>query len=269
MQIQYWGVRGSVAVPGPTTVRYGGNTSCVAVEFQDSVLVIDAGTGIVPLGRHLRQLDRRIFILFSHLHLDHISGFPLFAPLYDAGSAVTLIGFENDGVDWFPTEMFDGVHFPADVRALPASIAKAPSSLTSTVIGPECEVAFLRVNHPGGANAVRIRTDTGTFVHVPDNELVPESRSWVDLVSFCAGAEVFSHDAQYTEEEYGSKEGWGHSSWERVCRFAKEAAVGHVVLCHHDPDRSDDELDDIQRHAARVMNGMRCTVAREGLRLEI
>lgn len=269
MQIQYWGVRGTVAVPGPTTTRYGGNTSCVAVEFRDSVLIIDAGTGIIPLGKHLANSDKRIFLLFSHLHLDHIRGFPLFAPLYQAESAVTLIGFERNGVDWFPTDMFDGVHFPTDVRDLPASIAKAPSSLTSSVIGADAEVTFLPINHPGGANAIRIRSDDGTFVHVPDNELLPGTRSYIDLVSFCKDAELLSHDAQYTEEEYAGKAGWGHSSWERVCQLAKEASVGHVVLFHHDPDRDDDALDDIQRRAVRTMGAVPCTVAREGLRVLI
>src|SRR5690606_16419472 len=120
----------------------------------------------------------------------------------------------------FPTEMFDGIHFPADLQGLPASIAKAPSSLASSIIGPECEVSFLPVNHPGGANAIKIITERGTFVHVPDNELIPESHSWLDLAAFCRGVEVLSHDAQYTEQEYASKVGWGHSSWERVCQIA-------------------------------------------------
>lgn len=269
MTIRYWGVRGTVAVPGFQTVRYGGNTSCVTVEWGDNVLVIDAGTGAIPLGRQLLGTKKRTFMLFSHLHLDHIRGFPLFAPLYNADSSLTLIGFERDGVDWFPTDMLDGKHFPTNVRNIPASIAKTPSSLMSSVLGVDAELTLLPINHPGGANAVRVRGGGRSFVHVADNELVPHTQSWHDVVEFSQNADVLSHDAQYTESEYVGKTGWGHSTWQRVCDVGREASVGQVVLFHHDPERSDDALDEIQEEAAEYSAPIPCSVAYEGLQLKL
>ena len=269
MLIQYWGVRGSVAVPGPQTTRFGGNTSCVTVDFGDSILVLDTGTGVIPLGKYLLGSSKRVFIVYSHLHLDHIRGFPLFAPLYDAKCAVTLVGYDLVGREWFPTDMLDGIHFPANYLNIPCSIAKTPSSLLQGVMGDGVDISVCRVHHPGGANGFKIRSGGKTFVHVPDNELIPGSDSYRALVEFARGADVLSHDAQYDEAEYTEKAGWGHSSWQRACGLALEASVRRLVLFHHDPDHEDEVLDELQQQSQRMMDPVECTVAYEGLRISL
>lgn len=269
MVIQYWGVRGSVAVPGPQTYRYGGNTSCVTVDFGDSILVIDTGTGVIPLGKYLLGSTKRVFIVYSHLHLDHIRGFPMFAPLYDKGCAVTLVGFESGTREWFPTDMLDGVHFPAHFLNIPCSIAKAPSALLGTVMGDEIRLSHHPVHHPGGAFAIRVDAFGKSFVHVADNELIPGHKSYESLLQFARGADVLSHDGQYDESQYPEKTGWGHSTWQRACGLALEASVGRLVLFHHDPDNEDVVLDEVQEQAAQMMHPVPCTVSYEGLRINL
>lgn len=269
MLIQYWGVRGSVAVPGPATVRYGGNTSCVSVDVGDTVLVIDTGTGAIPLGKYLLGSSKRVVMVFSHLHLDHIRGFPMFAPLYDKACAVTLVGYELGDREWFPTDMLDGVHFPRHFLNIPCSIAKTPSSLLAGVLGEQYTVSRLPVSHPGGAFALKVEGEEGTFVHAPDSELVPGTRLYAELLAFSRDAAVLSHDGQYDESEYKEKAGWGHSSWQRACGLALEASVGQLVLVHHDPDRDDNALDEFQVQSAQMMDPVECTVAYEGLRIDL
>ncbi len=269
MVVQYWGVRGSVAVPGPETVRYGGNTACVSVDLGELILILDMGTGAIPLGKYLLGSHKRIVAAFSHLHLDHIRGFPMFAPLYDEECAITLIGYDTGANDWFPTDMLDGVHFPANYLNIPCSIAKTPSSLLPGALGEHGRLSVLPVNHPGGALAFKVESGSQVLVHVPDNELVPGTASYRSLVEFARGADLLSHDAQYAESEYREKAGWGHSSWQRACGLALEASVNRLTLFHHDPDHDDEALDDIQRLSTQMFSPQTCVVAYEGLRIDL
>lgn len=250
-------------------MRYGGNTACVSVDLGDTILILDMGTGAIPLGKYLLGSRKRIVAAFSHLHLDHIRGFPMFAPLYDADCAITLIGYDAGTADWFPTDMLDGVHFPANYLNIPCSIAKTPSSLLSGALGDDARLSVLPVSHPGGALAFKVETATHMLVHVPDNELVPGTVSYRSLVEFARGADVLSHDAQYAESEYREKAGWGHSSWQRACGLALEASAKRLVLFHHDPDHDDAALDEIQRLSTQMLSPLPCTVAYEGLRFDL
>jgi phosphoribosyl 1,2-cyclic phosphodiesterase len=274
MKVRFWGVRGSIPTPGPTTVRYGGNTSCVSIEFAGNhVLVLDAGTGIRLLGDELAQGDAEISMALTHAHWDHIQGFPFFAPLFQPGRTV-LFAPHMRARQLFETlvQQMDGARFPVAQDQLPSILRFLPEAGFKTRIREIAEVTRLKVNHPGNADGVRIHCNGHTVVYIPDNELDPPDKPitrFEDIVAFCKHADVLIHDAQYLEEEMSEKRGWGHSAVERVCDLAAEAEVAHLVLFHHDPGRTDDQLDAIHDKArtrlAHLGSPARCSAAYEGL----
>ena len=278
MNVRFWGVRGSIPSPGPTTMRYGGNTSCVSIEFADNhVLVLDAGTGIRLLGDAVAQGDAEISMALTHAHWDHIHGFPFFAPLYQEGRSILFASHERaQALFKVLIQQMDGARFPVTQDQLPCILRFLPEAGFNTRIEKTAEVTRLKVNHPGEADGIRVRCDGHTVVYIPDNELDPPDKptvSFKELASFCRYADVLIHDAQYLEEDMPEKSGWGHSTVERVCDLAAEAEVAHLVLFHHDPNRTDDELDAIQNLArnrlAQLGSPARCTVAYEGLMLKV
>jgi phosphoribosyl 1,2-cyclic phosphodiesterase len=274
MIVRYWGVRGSMAVPGPTTVRYGGNTPCVTVEADGSTIVIDAGSGIRLLGEKMGGKDGRIFVLVSHPHYDHVMGFPFFAPLFDTDRCVNVIDCDRDGTPWSLLELFDGVHVPVQPAHLPAACRRSSEEGDALLRDAGFEIVRVPLNHPGGSWGYRVSRGGRSFVHLTDNELDPPAgrRSTPEeIVDFCRGADVLSHDAQYVPSDMPVKRGWGHSTVPQVCDLARAAGVGHLVLFHHDPGRSDDAIDAIEADAkARLADaGIPCTAAYEGLAIEL
>lgn len=276
MTITYHGVRGSVPAPGPQTKRVGGNTSCVSVENGDQVLVLDAGTGIRPLGDKLVGDDREIYVLFTHLHDDHIQGFPFFAPLYEPDRTLHLLHYHPPGRDesWSPLALFDGIHFPLQPDEIPADCHLVKRNGLAFLRRRGFDIERLPVNHPGGGYGYRLHDDGGTYVHVPDNELHPPNeatRSFEEMVTFCDGADLLCHDAQYRNDDMPAKWGWGHSRVSQACELAARAEIGGLVLFHHDPIRTDNEIDGMQARArTRLENtGVACAAAYEELSLEI
>lgn len=270
MTITFWGVRGSTPTTGTHTCRYGGNTSCVSVETPEGIVVLDAGTGIRALGRHLADRDRPVYVLLSHLHLDHVQGFPYFAPLYEDGGAIHVVEYRRNGTAWSPLQLLDGRFFPVRAEELPVSVQALPDAGAATQVLAGLDVDRMAVNHPGGAYGYRLRDGRRSVVYVPDNELSTDGLDDA-LAAFCRGADVLVHDAQYAEDEIGAKFGWGHSTPDRACDLAVQAGVRHLVLFHHDPDRSDAELDQMQTRArARLApHGITCAAAYEGLSLQL
>jgi len=272
MQITCWGVRGSIPAPDPKNDRYGGNTSCVTVEAEDRILIIDAGTGIRSLGRKLLGTEKRIYIVLTHVHSDHVEGFPFFKPLFEEERTIHLIDHCYGDTTWSLLERFDGFHFPLEPSHIPSTIHRIEEDGIDYLNDQGFDLARRPVNHPGGAYGYRISLNGRTVVHIPDNEINPPSSAvapFEELVSFCAGADVLVHDAQYLREDVPEKSGWGHSILRDVCRLAREAEVGHLVLFHHDPERSDEALDSMQEKAQERLssNGIDCTAAYEGLTL--
>jgi len=261
-------------VPGRDTVRVGGNTACVSVEANGTVLVLDAGTGIKGLGDALAGGSERIILLLSHAHWDHIMGMPFFAPLYERGRPIDVIDFEADGISFSPLEAVDGVHFPLRREQLPCQLRTAPGDGMAFLSEHGFEARRLLLNHPGGAYGYRIEVGGRSVVYMTDNEIDPpdgSATSFDELVDFCRGADVLCHDAQYVGGEYNDRWGWGHSAMPRVCDLAIAAEVAHLVLFHHDPDRSDAQVAEMESEARAALGPqlIQCTAAYEGLSLEV
>jgi phosphoribosyl 1,2-cyclic phosphodiesterase len=277
LTLRFWGTRGSIPTPGASTVRYGGNTPCVEVRTAEGWLIIlDAGTGIRELGRSLLErgggspVEGDIFL--THAHWDHIQGIPFFAPLFRKGNHFTIWGSRSlqTSIDRVVRDQMSPVVFPVSFEELQARIDFQELSEERRT-GNGYEVAAFAVRHPGGALGYRFATGNGTagaLVYVSDNELSAAARyvdppNWRErFVEFAAGASVLVHDAMYTREEYGAFVGWGHSTSEDVVELALEAGVDRLVLFHHRPERTDDQVD-------RCIESCRAMVAQRGGRLEV
>ena len=272
MQMTCWGVRGSIPAPAPETQRYGGNTSCVAVETDDRILIVDAGTGIRPLGRELRGTDKTIYVALTHVHSDHVEGFPFFEPLYEEDRPIHLVDHVLGDTRWSLLERLDGFHFPLEPEALPADVRRVEADAVPYLNERGFSLSRRPVNHPGGAYGYRFALADRTVVLIPDNEIEPPDGGVAPfdaLVDFCAGADVLVHDAQYRADDVPEKAGWGHSTLPDACRLARAAGVDRLVLFHHDPARSDEALDAMEAEATDRLSPheIECTAAYEGLTL--
>lgn len=270
IEVTYWGVRGTIATPGIDTIRYGGNTACVSVEAEDAIVVLDSGTGARNLGEEVLGRGKRIVLAFSHRHFDHISGFPYFAPLFDPDQEVVIVGIDRVGAPvWYPTELLDGAFFPMLSRDMPCRLRLEDPRGFDWWSETGLNIERFPVNHPGGASGFRIGIGDSAFVHVPDNELGEDEQIDRDLENWCRGATILSHDAQFLLEDLPEKSGWGHSTMQQTCELAARAGVTELVLFHHDPARTDDELDRLNELLSASYPGLVCTTAYEGLTLTL
>lgn len=268
LSIEFWGVRGSIPSPGFATARTGGNTSCVSVRCGASLLILDGGTGLRQLGDSLEQSPAaHLTILLSHLHWDHIQGLPFFVPLYSPNRQVEILGPSGSpqGVRKVLAQQMNSPVFPVEFDRLPALLGIREMVADTALPLGGAEVRAVKVNHPGGAFAYRIDYEGSSVVYATD----VEAGAAVDpsLLALAKGADVLIHDAQYTPEELPRRVGWGHSTYDAATQLACAADVGSLVLFHHDPRRTDEEVDAIELRAQCSFEGTRA--AREGLRLEL
>jgi phosphoribosyl 1,2-cyclic phosphodiesterase len=277
--ISFYGVRGSIPSPGPITVKYGGNTSCVFVELANgSNLILDSGTGIRALGKRLARTRETINILLSHSHWDHVQGYPFFEPIYQPERQIRVFT-STQGEHGQICSLFnqiDGANFPVSAEQLP-SRSECITADPAVVLGEEgIFVRRVHINHPGGGYAYRLEEDGCSCAYITDNELDPPGNvttRYDQWVEFCRGVDVLIHDAQYLETDMPHKHGWGHSLVSQVRQLAVDAEVGSLVMFHHDPDRSDAEIDFIQQENDIFFRGHRAPAlsvcAAEGMRIQL
>jgi len=273
MRIKFWGVRGSIAAPGPDTAEVGGNTSCVEVRCGATRLVLDAGTGVRKLGEALMAegpLDATL--LLSHLHWDHIQGLPFFVPAYLPSTKLQIVGAANGVMslrDALAHQMTAPV-FPVRLDELGAQLTlREVRSGDALQIG-EARIRVARLNHPGGVHAFRVEHEGRSVVYATDTE----HYACVDpaLRALAEGADVLIYDSQYTPEEYRgdagrSRVGWGHSTYVAGAELARAAGVGRYVLFHHDPQRTDAGVLDVERRARELFAPS--VAAREGMEIRL
>lgn len=276
MRVTFYGVRGSVPAPGPTTVRYGGNTSCVSAELADGTrLILDAGTGIRTLGNELLAGSRSVtaHLLLSHTHWDHILGFPFFAPLWRPETQLSIYPLASDAQERFQRTIFDDIHFPVSASDIPAQVDFVRPAEEVWRIG-SATVRRIALNHPGVAQGFRVDDEGGaSLAYLTDNELVGERSSelYERLARFSDGVDLLIHDSQYLARDMPLKRGWGHSVVDDVLNLGALAEPKQLALFHHDPDRTDDALDEVGQRASRWLaehtRATEAVVAHEGLSL--
>jgi phosphoribosyl 1,2-cyclic phosphodiesterase len=251
MKVTLWGTRGSLATPGPETVRFGGNTSCVSVEGSDgTLLVLDGGTGIRKLGISLSQDLKRVCILLTHLHMDHVQGLPFFAPLRRKGVEVHIWGPASTTLSLRSRLLryLSPPLFPISAREILSDLHFHELPTGKIEIGDLLVTAQL-ILHPNPTMGYRIQDNNNALTYLPDHEpslgvrKFPISAEWTSGYALAEGADLLIHDAQYTAIEYKSRIGFGHSSIIHAVRFAELTGVGQFVPFHHDPAHGDDMLD--------------------------
>lgn len=271
--VTFWGVRGSIATPGPDTALVGGNTSCVEIRCGHRRIVLDTGTGMRLLGQQLHREAKsgrgaltELSVFYSHLHWDHMQGLPFFAPLYSPTSTLRLFG-PKDVERALQTQMGEP-GFPVRLTDVPARLAFRELCEGMVVeLADDLIVTCARLNHPGGVLAYRVQYQDHAIVYATDTEhySVPDPK----LVRLAAGADLLIYDAQYDDAEYSGevggipRTGWGHSTFREGIRVADAAGVGQLALFHHDPSHSDEQIANMEAVAQRLRPGT--WAAREGM----
>jgi len=280
MNVTLWGTRGSLATPGAETARYGGNTSCVGVIGNDgTVLVLDAGTGIRGLGKTIDPSVRRVDILLTHLHMDHIQGLGFFAPLFRPDLEVRIWGPVSSHISLRERLMryLSPPLFPVSLRELPCMISLHDVPCGEVEIG-EFRMTSALVCHPGPTAGYRITDGRGSVLtYLPDHEPALGALAfptlplaWTSGGALAANADLLIHDSQYSAAEYPSHVGWGHSSFKDALAFAALSDVKHFVPFHHDPGHTDIDIDRMMKEAlAEATPACRVTTALEGATFRI
>jgi phosphoribosyl 1,2-cyclic phosphodiesterase len=275
MNITLRGVRGSIPTTSPDTKEYGGNTSCVEVEEEGWLLVLDAGSGMRNVNMNAYLQTGRVDILLTHLHIDHIQGLGFFRPLFNPAIEVHIWGpaSATQSLRNRLGRYFSPPLFPVYYRDLTCKLSLHEIDNSSFTIGP-FSVQSCYIAHPGPTVGFRIRDRHGVLAYMPDHEpalgrkeMVTDLR-WLSGSDLANGADILLHDAQYTSEEYPDRVGWGHSAMEDTLKYAALTGVKHLLLTHHDPMHSDALLNELYRHLkATASYPFSYELAVEGLKL--
>jgi phosphoribosyl 1,2-cyclic phosphodiesterase len=277
MKVRLWGTRGSLASPGAETARYGGNTACVEVLGpRGTVLILDAGTGIRRLAAELSPTVRRLDILLTHLHMDHIQGLGFFPPLHDPEMEIHIWGPASTTLSLGERlrRYLSPPLFPVRLRDLRCRLVLHEVPSGEVRVG-ELTVNSALVCHPGPTVGYRIGSAEAVLAYLPDHEpslgarKFPAEPRWTSGYDLAAGVDLLIHDAQYSPAEYPEHVGWGHSSLDDAIRFATCAGVKRLVTFHHDPARTDENLDRMMANAVRERRRFAITPGAEGATFEL
>lgn len=269
MQLVFWGTRGSLPMNTPNHRIFGGNTSCVSIGAGDSLVAFDGGSGLVHLGAEMIAEGRKeIDICFSHFHADHICGLPFFKPLFDADMTVRLHSFGDDTAslrDALNGYLKDPI-FPMGLADFNAKIEFISHRADDIVPFGALSVSALPIPHPGGAHALKATADNKNFVYATDTEHTPSEPNET-LIGFMREADLAVYDCTFDDDEFASRRGWGHSTWQEGLRLAAAANVTQFGIFHHEPERTDSMLLDIEEQARDIFPNS--FVTRDFMRREI
>jgi phosphoribosyl 1,2-cyclic phosphodiesterase len=269
MKIKVWGCRGTLPTPGTNTIKYGGNTTCIEIRNQDNYpTIVDAGSGIRFLGKELlkeKNLEEMCLVL-THSHWDHLMGFPFFMPAYFSRFKINVCGVASakNYMCQSLARQLEAPYFPVNFEDLKARFSfgcSCPGCAQCTKISMEP----ISLSHPNGGFGYKFHENGKTFVFLTDNELGfqhPEGKLPYEYVDFAKDADLLFHDAQYTDEEYEKTRGWGHSTYKQALKLALDAKVKKFGIFHHDPDRTDEQLD-------QIVENLQQTVREKGANLEV
>ncbi len=279
MKVRVWGARGSLSAPGPATVGYGGNTSCVELELADgTTLILDAGSGIRELGQQLLERERgTVYICLTHLHLDHVEGLGFFAPLWRAGWNLQFWGppSATETLRKRVSRYLSPPLFPIGLSEAPAEAVFEDAPREPWRVG-SAVVEAQTVEHRGPTLGYRIEDEGRVLAYIPDHEpyltaALDDPPAWISGWAVAAEADLLLHDSQYTDDEYPDRLGWGHSSVTHAATFARAAGVRRLAMFHHDPMRSDTELDELYDQVASAVRDDQepPLIGREGLQIAL
>ena len=250
LKVTFWGTRGTLAKPGPDTLKYGGNTSCVSLEFtKDRLFIFDAGTGVTELGKYLISHNRRqkMNLFITHPHWDHINGFPFFMPVYQHGNEMVVYGSSHGNISLREVigGQMESIYFPVTIKEF-ASRVYFKEIMEGEYDVEGISLKAIMLNHPGITLGYRATNSSGKSVaYITDNEIIPDdiekNKNYLrnKLVAFLKGVDILIHDSSYFDDEYRKRVGWGHPAISEVLRLAEAAEVKNLYLSHHDPDHDD------------------------------
>ncbi|MBI5843798.1 MAG: MBL fold metallo-hydrolase [Deltaproteobacteria bacterium] len=272
MKICYYGVRGSIPTPGRETIRYGGNTPCVAVRCDGELFILDAGTGLRVLGEELMEgpFGRgggRATLLVTHTHWDHIQGFPFFRPAYVPGNSFQIAGMHqiNKGLETAMHHQQQYQNFPVLLNQMPARIVFNALSEDAGLSLGDTTISTTELNHPGGACAYRVEYKGHAVVYATDTEHYASID--LRLLNLCLGADLLIYDTTYSPAEYAEHRGWGHSTYAEGVRLARAAGVKALHMFHHHPSHTDEMMEAMLVEARELFPNIH--LAREGWELDL
>ncbi len=283
MKLRFWGVRGSIPVPGPATVRYGGNTSCVEISSDEHILVLDCGTGALALGKHLlaAQDRRSMDIVLSHLHVDHLFGLPFFEPIFAPSRRIDIAVPSRSPEECreLLSRFLNGMNHPLRLHLIPAALRFGSTRPGQPRQSGPFTLTPVRLNHPGGSLGYRITdgrravvylTDTAPLAGVGEGVAAGGSPPLAErgVIECMRGADYVIMDAMFTWEAYLEKMTWGHAYPEYAVALARAAGAKHLILFHHAPDATDEDLDRLAAAWAEHRDPW-VTLAREGVVIDL
>jgi phosphoribosyl 1,2-cyclic phosphodiesterase len=278
MIIRCWGARGSIPVSGKDYLRYGGNTTCLEIRNnRDDILLVDAGSGIREAGNAFLADGRRDFtLLLTHAHWDHIMGFPFFKPLYRHDATINIWGcpFAQDSIREMLARVMSAPYFPIKYDDIHANVTYAEICIETYQLG-DLTITPIALSHPNQGTGYKFSEAGRNFVFLTDNELGLQHEgglSYDNYIEFCRGADLLIHDAEYLDEEYPKRRGWGHSTVEQATRLALDAGVKQLGLFHHNQERIDTEVDNLVALSRRIIrerkSSLECFAVHQAMELK-